>query len=371
MLNAYFWVWYGVVKPNSVLVATVNGFGAVLEIIYLIIFLLFAPTPRMRAKTGILAGVFGCGVSWCSSNVISLLLFASPIKTFWKVVKKKSTEDYKGVPYITTLMSTIHLCHPLSHLRSKRQEGDIYVYIYILIRLFSCVDIDTQLYICNVNGIQIKMAKLAAILDVGFLGTVIAITLLAMHKLSLRLTFVGVICAGLTIGMYGSPLLVMTTVIKTKSVEYMPFLISFFLFLNASAWSIYAVLVKDIYIGVPNSIGFVLGLAQLILYAIYKNKSKSTKSTDVMEEDGSAHLVKRSIEMRAYDHDDDVDDDGNKVMNDRILNKGTSLPKSSINRQYSLKKIIKTLSLGPYDVFPNWSNDAISNLKRNIDDDHP
>lgn len=40
------------------------------------------------------------------------------------------------------------------------------------------------------------------------------------------------------------------TVTKTKSVEYMPFFLSFFLFLNAGVWSTYAVLVKDYYIGV-------------------------------------------------------------------------------------------------------------------------
>ena len=39
-------------------------------------------------------------------------------------------------------------------------------------------------------------------------------------------------------------------VIKMKSVEYMPFLLSFFLFLNGGIWSIYAVLIKDFYIGV-------------------------------------------------------------------------------------------------------------------------
>lgn len=49
LLNAYFWVWYGIVKPNSVLVASVNGFGAALEIIYVIIFLIFAP-PMMRVS---------------------------------------------------------------------------------------------------------------------------------------------------------------------------------------------------------------------------------------------------------------------------------------------------------------------------------
>ena len=38
--------------------------------------------------------------------------------------------------------------------------------------------------------------------------------------------------------------------IKTKSVEYMPFFLSFFLFLNGGIWSVYAALVKDFYIGV-------------------------------------------------------------------------------------------------------------------------
>ena len=49
LLNGYMWVYYGVVKPNSILVATVNGFGSVLELIYVIIFLIFAP-PRMRVS---------------------------------------------------------------------------------------------------------------------------------------------------------------------------------------------------------------------------------------------------------------------------------------------------------------------------------
>lgn len=39
-------------------------------------------------------------------------------------------------------------------------------------------------------------------------------------------------------------------VIKSKSVEFMPFFLSFFLFLNGGVWSLYSVLVKDYYIAV-------------------------------------------------------------------------------------------------------------------------
>lgn len=41
-------------------------------------------------------------------------------------------------------------------------------------------------------------------------------------------------------------------VIKTKSVEFMPFFLSFFLFLNGGVWSVYAVLVTDFFIGVSS-----------------------------------------------------------------------------------------------------------------------
>lgn len=39
-------------------------------------------------------------------------------------------------------------------------------------------------------------------------------------------------------------------VVSTKSVEYMPFLLSFFLFLNGAIWSVYALLARDYFVAV-------------------------------------------------------------------------------------------------------------------------
>lgn len=55
---------------------------------------------------------------------------------------------------------------------------------------------------------QFAIAKMVAILNVGFLGSVIALTLLAVRD-EVKLNFVGLVCTGLTIGMYASPLSVM------------------------------------------------------------------------------------------------------------------------------------------------------------------
>lgn len=50
LLNAYQWVYYGIIKPDSVLVATINGFGAVVELVFIVIFLVFASTQKMRVS---------------------------------------------------------------------------------------------------------------------------------------------------------------------------------------------------------------------------------------------------------------------------------------------------------------------------------
>lgn len=102
---------------------------------------------------------------------------------------------------------------------------------------------------------------------------------------------------------------------------------------------------------VPNAVGFVLGTAQLILYTVYKKKSISTKSTDKMEEEGSAHLVKGMIQMRALDEDDEEA----AALKNRSLNKGRSLPKPSVIRQYSFQRILKTFSLNPHEIHSNWA----------------
>ena len=97
---------------------------------------------------------------------------------------------------------------------------------------------------------------------------------------------------------------------------------------------------------VPNVVGFVLGSAQLILYLMYKNKSASAKTMKAIEEDGSVQLVKGSVDILVHRDKDGEDDGGVEEGNlkNRSLSKGKSLPKPSVNGDYSLQKITKTLS---------------------------
>ncbi|KAJ3683691.1 hypothetical protein LUZ60_013918 [Juncus effusus] len=268
-----------------------------------------------------IVGIFG--------NVISILVFASPISTFWRIVKKKSTENFKWLPYATTLLSTslwtfYGLLKPGGLLVvTVNGTGTVLEAIYVILFLTFAS-----------NDTKWKMVKVVAVVNIGFYALVVLVTLLALHG-SVRLLIVGLLCAALTIGMYAAPMAAMSTMVRTKSVEYMPFSLSFFLLLNGGIWSAYSVLVKDYFIGVPNAIGLALGSAQLILYMIYRRKGPQTKNTQRDEEEGSAHLMSGRLEM---------------TEKKQHLHKGSSLPKSFASRQNNSSKILKALSMTPLEL---------------------
>lgn len=212
-------------------------------------------------------------------NVISVLMFLSPVSTFIRIVKNRSTEDFESLPYVCTLLNS-----------------SLWTYYGI---------INDEILVSTVNGfgvvveivyvalflafapprLKVKIGILVGTVDIGFMAATILVTRMALPA-NLQIGALGLICAALNIIMYASPLSAMKTVVMTKSVEYMPFLLSFFFFMNGGIWAFYAVLHRDIYLLVPNGTGCLLGAAQLVLYAIYMNAKpcKSEVSERLIEE---------------------------------------------------------------------------------------
>jgi len=187
------WTYYGLIKPGGLLISTVNGAGAALEVVYVILFITYAP-----------------------------------------------------------------------------------------------------------KELKVKTVVLVVLVDIVFFITAFLVTFLALDQ-HMRITVIGVLCVCLTLGMYVSPLAAMGTVITTKSVEFMPFFLSFFLLLNAGVWAVWAVLDHDIYVGIPNGIGFGLGAAQLVVYMIYR---KGNPRREGIREEGrktKGFKIAAAIEMGGGD----------------------------------------------------------------------
>ncbi|KAJ4775991.1 Bidirectional sugar transporter SWEET [Rhynchospora pubera] len=212
-------------------------------------------------------------------NVISVLMFASPITTFWRIIQSRSTGDFEATPYVVTLLSSSFWVYygvtkPDAFLvATVNGVGAVLEAIYVFLFL---------LYAKPPQ--RMKTAALVGGLDVGAFGAVFLVTWFGIHHESARISVIGTIGAFLNILMYGSPLAAVKTVINTKSVEFMPFFLSLFLFLNGGVWTAYAILAQDVFLGIPNGIGFFLGLIQLVIYMIYKNRKASRNSNETVEE---------------------------------------------------------------------------------------
>ncbi|KAH6812935.1 Nodulin MtN3 family protein [Perilla frutescens var. frutescens] len=152
-----------------------------------------------------------------------------------------------------------HLCRPETYFSVQQNgTGIVIESIYIVVFL---------LYAPKKEKTKI-LALLLVVLSIFTLD--ILVSLFALHGHARKL-FCGIAAAVFSIIMYGSPLTIIILVIKTKSVEFMPFLLSVCVTSCGTCWCIFGILIKDPFVAVPNGFGCGLGAVQLTLYAIYRN----------------------------------------------------------------------------------------------------
>ncbi|MED6217366.1 Neuroendocrine convertase 1 [Stylosanthes scabra] len=211
----------------------------------------------------------GCVVH---GNIVSFMVFLAPLPTFYKIFKNKSSEGFQSIPYVVALLSAMLLLY-YGFLKTN-------AILIITINCIGCVIEVAYLlmYIIYAPRKQ-KISTLWMMLgaDVGGLGITMIITTFIVTG-SKRVHAVGWICAIFNIAVFAAPLSIMRRVIKTKSVEYMPFSLSLFLTLCATMWFFYGLFDKDYYIMLPNVLGFLFGFAQMALYLIYKNANNKIEN---------------------------------------------------------------------------------------------
>ncbi|KAG8078678.1 hypothetical protein GUJ93_ZPchr0007g4683 [Zizania palustris] len=110
-----------------------------------------------------------------SGNVIALFLFMSPVVTFWRIIWRRSTENFSGVPYNMTLLNCLSAWYGLPFVSPN------------------------NILVTTINGTGSRL------------------------------------------------------VMKTKSVEFMPFLLSLSVFLCGTSWFVYGLLGRDPFIAMHHA----------------------------------------------------------------------------------------------------------------------
>ncbi|XP_038904326.1 bidirectional sugar transporter SWEET5-like [Benincasa hispida] len=198
-------------------------------------------------------------------NVISFGLFFSPVTTFYKIIKNKSMQEFKPDPYIATVLNCMFwvfygmpFVHPDSVLVVTINGVGLFIELAYL-----------TIFVIFADNKGRKKVGICLLIEVIFVGIIVAITMLALHGTKNRSLMVGIICDIFNIMMYISPLTIMKKVITTKSVKYMPFPLSLTNFLNGCVWTAYALIKFDPYMLISNGVGAISGFLQLILYGYY------------------------------------------------------------------------------------------------------
>ncbi|AEE75565.1 Bidirectional sugar transporter SWEET2 [Arabidopsis thaliana] len=217
---------------------------------------------------------FNASLSMCkdvagiAGNIFAFGLFVSPMPTFRRIMRNKSTEQFSGLPYIYALLNcliclwygTPFISHSNAMLMTVNSVGATFQLCYII------------LFIMHTDK-KNKM-KMLGLLFVVFavVGVIVAGSLQIPDQLT-RWYFVGFLSCGSLVSMFASPLFVINLVIRTKSVEFMPFYLSLSTFLMSASFLLYGLFNSDAFVYTPNGIGTILGIVQLALYCYYHRNS--------------------------------------------------------------------------------------------------
>jgi len=208
-----------------------------------------------------------------AGNIFAFGLFASPIATFRRILRNQSTEQFSGLPYIYALLNcllcmwygTPFISYDNMMVMTVNSVGAVFQLIYITLFIVYAEKIKK----IRMLGLLLLVLGLCAIIVAGSLQIIDAFT---------RRIFVGFLSGASLISMFASPLFIINLVIRTKSVEFMPFYLSLSTFLMSSCFFLYGLLNDDPFISAPNGIGTVLGIVQLVLYFYYNNRTREDSS---------------------------------------------------------------------------------------------
>ncbi|XP_024195800.1 bidirectional sugar transporter N3 [Rosa chinensis] len=251
-------------------------------------------------------------------NLISIMVYLAPVPTFYRIYIGKSTESFQSVPYLVELFSsTLWVYYAI-----LKQNA----VLFITINTFGSVmeTLYIAMYIVYATNASRKFTiKLFGFMNLGLFSLIIVLLHYVFHT-QYRVPVLGWINIAINVCSFAAPLTIVAQVIRTKSVEFMPFSLSFFLTLSGVLWFAYGLVVKDIFIAISYGLGFVLGLLQMLFYAIYRNRNEVIVDKEKTPP-GPNHVTNavilstiatsevHSVDAKSCD-DNDVEDgkDGNK-----------------------------------------------------------
>ncbi|CAL4903464.1 unnamed protein product [Urochloa decumbens] len=215
-------------------------------------------------------------------SAVCVLLYAVPILTFKRVIREASVGEFSCIPYIITLFSAFTWGWYGFPVVSCGWEN-LSVFGTCCIGVFFEISF-ISIYIWFAPREKKKFVILMVSLVLTIICAIVFSSSYIFHTHHVRKLFVGSIGIVTSMSMLSSPLVAVKQVIKTKSVEFMPFYLSLFSLLTSLIWVAYGILGRDPYIMAPNGVGCLTGILQLVVYCIYSRCKEPPKTLSCVEQ---------------------------------------------------------------------------------------
>ncbi|GBG78857.1 hypothetical protein CBR_g28082 [Chara braunii] len=198
-------------------------------------------------------------------NITGILCLFAPLPTFARIIKKKSTEKFSSLPYITTVLSSAIWALYASPMLANTFQMFTITSLSVIVQAIYVAIFFTYARDSALKGAFINLAA-AALIFMGVLGLG-----QFYEPASDRAAAVGLVGDVLGVASFAAPLSVLGLVIRTKSAEFLPITLILYMGANGLMWLLYAITIKDIYVFLPNMLGVSLSIGQIILYIMYRS----------------------------------------------------------------------------------------------------
>lgn len=183
------------------------------------------------------------------------------------VIKNKTVGDFTDVPFLLTMINcTLQVFYqfPLGNM----DPFEINVLGMVLNVIWLSV------FVIYNNNRKVLLAKIVGVVVICAAIEGVSLIMQATGSTEAQgIQMVGNIAVIFNIGMYGAPLAALGTVIATRSVATLPVSMVLACLLASFLWGLYGKWLGDYVIGIPNDIGVMLALVQVIVWLKYKNAS--------------------------------------------------------------------------------------------------
>ncbi|KAL4174709.1 hypothetical protein KRP22_006641 [Phytophthora ramorum] len=201
------------------------------------------------------------------TTTTAILVGIAPLPDFWRIHKNRHTGEVSVLPvvmlfancYMWVLYS--YLVNNIFPLFAVTVFGITTSSVFISIYFRWTKD---RLYVVKVCAIAFALLATSTLYYIIATNGVTDQSEAAVEKT------LGFIAIAFNLVLYASPLETMKRVVQTKNASSMPISISGVFLVNAVLWVIFAVVVDDMFVLVPNAIGTLLCGIQVVLYLVYR-----------------------------------------------------------------------------------------------------